>query len=268
LKLPLFIFGGGSNILFSDKGFEGLVIKIKNEEIEIDGTKIYAGAGVMLGRLVNVAAENGLSGLEWASGIPGTVGGAVRGNAGAYGHDIGESVESVEVLRITNHESRIMSHEKKECEFNYRESLFKKNKDIILKVCLILGEGDKEKIKNEMDSILKMRNEKLPLEFGSAGSVFKNIEVSEEILEKLRNYEIPPKFIELGKIPAAWLIENCSLKGKRVGGAQISEKHANFIVNTGGAETKDILDLINLIKQEIREKIEIKLEEEIEVVEV
>jgi len=265
LDLPIFIFSGGSNILFADQGFDGLVIKIQNTKYEIQDTKIIAEAGVALGRLVEAAADRGLTGLEWAAGIPGTIGGAARGNAGAYGRAIGESVESVETL---NYESRIMNYENKECDFRYRESIFKKNKDIILKVVLVLKVDDREKIKDEMKKILKARNEKLPLDFPSAGSVFKNIEVNGEILEKLKNYEIPPKFIEFGKIPAAWFIEQCNLKDRQIGGAKISEKHANFIVNTGKATAKEVAELIELVKTEISQKFGMRLEEEIEMVKI
>ena len=263
LDLPFFIFSGGSNILFADQGFNGLVIKIQNANYEIQDTKIITEAGVALGRLVEAVADRGLTGLEWAAGIPGTIGGAVRGNAGAYGHDIGESVETA---RIMNHELRIMNIGKNECKFRYRDSIFKQSKDIILEVVLILEEGDKEKIKDEMKKILKARNEKLPLDFPSAGSVFKNVKVTDEILEKLKNCEIPSKFIELGKIPVAWLVEQCNLKGKQTGGAKISEKHANFIVNIGKATAKEVAELIELVKAEISQKFGVKLEEEIELV--
>ena len=278
LDLPIFIFSGGSNILFADQGFDGLVIKIQNTKYEIQDTKIIAEAGVALGRLVEAAADRGLTGLEWAAGIPGTIGGAVRGNAGAYGRAIGESVESVDVLEIMNpafaklrrgkHELRIMNIGKNECRFRYRDSIFKKNKDIILKVVLVLKVDDREKIKDEMKKILKARNEKLPLDFPSAGSVFKNIKVNDEILGKLKNYEIPPKFIEFGKIPAAWFIEQCNLKDRQIGGAKISEKHANFIVNTGKATAKEVAELIELVKTEISQKFGMRLEEEIEMVKI
>jgi UDP-N-acetylmuramate dehydrogenase len=269
LGLKFFVFSGGSNILFADQGFDGLTIKIQNTKYKIQDTKIVADAGVMLSEIVKAATENGLSGLEWAAGIPGTVGGAVRGNAGAYGHAIGETVERVEAMKFQISDFRFKIYKKEECRFGYRDSIFKHNKDIILKVILKLEKGDREKIKTEVEKILKVRNGKLPLEYPSAGSVFKNVEITDEILKSFRTHsteEIPADFITKGKIPAAWLIERCDLKGKKIGGAEISEKHANFIVNVDGATADNVIGLVSLIKMKVRDELGIQLQEEIEYV--
>jgi len=268
LGLNFFVVSGGSNILFSDTGFDGLIIKIQNTKYKIQDTKIVTDAGVKLADIVAVAAERGLSGLEWAAGIPGTVGGAVRGNAGAYGHAIGESVEEVQKLEVGSWKLEVRSYNKEECRFGYRESVFKKEGGIILKVVFKLAPGDKKKIKEEMDKILKARGEKIPEE-PSAGSFFKNIEINDEVIKSFQSHlkeDIPADFIAKGKIPSAWLIEKCELKDRKIGGAKISEKHANFIVNTGGATADNVIALASLVKMAVRDKTGIQLQEEVEYV--
>jgi len=266
LGLKMFVLSGGSNVLFSDDGFDGLVVKIKNTKYKIQETKIEVDAGVKLAEIVNAAAENGLSGLEWAAGIPGTVGGAVRGNAGAYGKSTGDSVEEVEVLIVENKKWQVKKYKKEECEFGYRESIFKKEGGIVLKIILKLAPGDKEKIKEEMERVLKARDSKIPQD-PSAGSFFKNIEVTDEIVEIIKEHaheDVPEDFIKKGKIPAAWLIERADLKGKQIGEAKISEKHANFIVNAGGATAADVIALASLVKMKVRDEVGIQLQEEVE----
>lgn len=269
LGLKFFVFSGGSNVLFSDDGFDGLVVKVLSIKYQVssDGL-IEAEAGVKLAEIVKAAAEQGLSGLEWAAGIPGTVGGAVRGNAGAYGHAMGESVEEIEALRIKNQKSRIKNYGKEDCKFGYRDSIFKKEGGTILKVVLKLSPGDKEKIKEEIAKVLKARGEKIPTE-PSAGSFFKNVEVTSEIVKIIKEHtheDVPADFISKGKIPAAWLIDQCDLKGKQVGGAKISEKHANFIVNAGGATAGDVIALASLVKMKVRDEVGVQLQEEVEYV--
>jgi len=278
--------GGGSNVLFT-KNFEGIVILNKLKGINIleeneDFVLIKAMGGEVWHDLVLFSVSNLYWGIENLSLVPGSVGATPVQNIGAYGVEIKDVIESVEAYEIETSDPSTPFNEvqgkmlgagkrifkKDECEFGYRESIFKKNKDIILKVVLVLKVDDREKIKDEMKKILKARNEKLPLDFSSAGSVFKNIEVNDEILGKLKNYEIPPKFIEFGKIPAAWFIEQCNLKDRQIGGAKISEKHANFIVNTGKATAKEVAELIELVKTEISQKFGMRLEEEIEMVKI
>jgi UDP-N-acetylmuramate dehydrogenase len=263
-KLPFFILGGGSNILFPDKGFNGLVIKFQNTKYEIRNTKIIAGAGCPLQKLVKATTINSLSGLEWAVGIPGTLGGAIRGNAGAFGGEMKNVVKKVKTLKIENCKFKIENLRKKECEFGYRESIFKKKKNwIILEAELKLKKGNEKEIQEKIKEILRQRKEKQPLEFPSAGSVFKNIsikKVPKEVREKFKE-EIKNDFL-----PAAILIEECSLKGKTIGGAKISEKHANFILNFKKAKAKDVLNLIKFAKKKVRDKFKIDLEEEIELV--
>ncbi|MFH2136238.1 MAG: UDP-N-acetylmuramate dehydrogenase [Patescibacteria group bacterium] len=270
LGINFFVFSGGSNVLFSDDGFDGLVIKVNSSELTVYvmNCRIVADAGASLSKIVEAAMENGLTGLEWAAGIPGTVGGAVRGNAGAYGHAMGESVEEIEALRIKNKKSRIKNYGKEDCKFGYRESIFKREGGVILKVVLKLAPGDKNKIKEEMDKIFAARDGKIPTD-SSAGSFFKNIEVTDEIVKIIKEHtheDVPPDYIQKGKIPAAWLIGQCDLKGKQIGGAKISEKHANFIVNTGEATAADVIALSSLVKMKVRDEVGVQLEEEVEYV--
>jgi UDP-N-acetylmuramate dehydrogenase len=268
LGLKFFVLSGGSNVLFSDDGFDGLVVKVNGSRFMVHGDKIEAEAGVKLADVVNAAMENWLTGLEWAAGIPGTVGGAVRGNAGAYGKAMGSAVEEVEAIEVGGEKLKVKSYSKEECEFGYRESIFKREGAIILKVVLKLAPGDKNKIKEEMDKIINARNKKIPTE-PSAGSFFKNIEINDDVIKSFQSHlkeDIPVDFIEKGKIPSAWLIEKCDLKGKQIGGAKISEKHANFIVNAGGATAADVIALASLIKMKVRDEVGVQMEEEVEYV--
>jgi UDP-N-acetylmuramate dehydrogenase len=268
-KLPFFILGGGSNVLFSDKGFKGLVIKIQNSNLKIQNEnskfKIICGAGVPLMKLVFKSSEIGATGLENLAGIPGTLGGAIWGNAGAFGREIGDLVEEVKVLEVQGSRLKVKRLKNNDCEFGYRDSIFKRKKNlIILEATLKLKRGKRKEIEEKIKEILRLRKEKQPLEFPSAGSVFKNVpikKVPKKIREKFREK------IKDGFLPAGVLIETAGLKGYQVGGAKISEKHANFILNVKNAKAKDVFVLIKKIKEEIKEKFGIKLKEEIELVE-
>jgi len=241
LKLPFFILGAGSNILVSDKGYKGLVIKVENQDFKITKSKITAGAGLSLGQLLNFAVGYGLSGIEWLAGIPGTVGGAVYGNAGGFGKSMENAVEKIEIFDSKS--LKLKTYNLKDCRLSYRESIFKKNKNlIILSAVLKLKKSSKSKIKKQIKKYLDYRREYQPLNFPSAGSVFKN----------------PPGF------SAGDLIEKCGLKGKRVRDIKISERHANFIVNLGNGRAKDVKKLINLVKTKIKNKFKINLEEEVQ----
>jgi len=291
LNLNYFILGGGSNILVSDKGFDGIVIKIQNSKFKVQNQNsklktIYAEAGVKLGTLVEYSIEKSLTGLEWAIGIPGTLGGAIRGNAGAFNYSISDFVKIVGVLdiqeekiknakgsnhlkpnKIQNDRLKFKIFENKDCEFGYRESIFKHKKNLIILAAEIqLEKGDSKISKKRIQKYLQRRKSVQPFEYPSAGSVFKNIlfsEISPEALKKCSKIE---QFRQVGKIPAGWLIENVGLKGKKIGGAQISEKHANFIINTGNAKAEDVTILISLIKQKVRNNFGLQLMEEIEYV--
>ncbi|MDP3052477.1 MAG: UDP-N-acetylmuramate dehydrogenase [bacterium] len=257
-KIPIFIFAGGTKILVSDKGIKGLVIKIQTSKIEIKKNRIISEAGVNLNKLVAASIKNGLTGLEWAIGIPGTIGGAIHGNSGAFGASISNSVKSVTALNPKNF--KIKKYSGKQCRFGYRDSIFKKNKNIILSVELQLKQN---KSKNNLETIrgyLKRRKERIP-EYYSAGSVFKNLKFKS--LNKDIQKIIPKNKIKGGMVPAGYLIENCGLKGKSSGGAKISEQQANIIINFNKAREKDVSSLIDLAKKQVKKKFGVKLEEEI-----
>ncbi len=262
-KVAVFLLGKGSNILFSDDGFAGLVIKLIKGACQISGTNMKCGAGMSLAKVVILAMKTSLTGLEWAAGIPGTIGGAVRGNAGAYGSEMKNIVQAVKVFDIKEKQVRI--YNSVECEFEYRCSLFKKNKNlIILSVTLELQKGETEQISQKIQTIVKKRKDTLPKE-RSAGSFFKNPITNNKKLIKQFEEEKKVK-IRDDKIPAAWLIEEAGLRGKKIGGAQVDKKHSNFIVNTGQATAQDVIILASVIKQKVREKLSIQLREEIQYV--
>jgi len=270
-KLPYFILGGGTNILVSDNGFPGLVVRIKNQESRIKNNKIYANAGVSLGKLIAESIKAGLTGLEWAVGLPGTLGGAIRGNAGSFGKSISNIAEKVGVLDKKS--LKIKKFTNKDCKFGYRDSIFKKNHNLlILEAVLKLKKGDKEKISQEIKKNILYRSNNHP-KYLSCGCIFKNSnianlhksghkfhEYTNDLLEKFKG----KKWFD--KIPSGYLIEECGLKGKKIGGAEVSQKHANFILNKGGARAEDVIILISIIKQKVRNRFGILLEEEIQYV--
>jgi UDP-N-acetylmuramate dehydrogenase len=267
-NLPIFILGGGSNVLVSEKGFDGLVVKIKDTKYKIQDAKVFVGAGVELNKLAYAVSEVGLSGLEWAVGIPGaTIGGAIFGHAQAFGEKISEIIKSVQVLDIETLE--IKNFNKEQCKFSLKKSIFKnKKKFIIISATLELKEKSPKKIKDKIKKNLNYRKNNHPINFPSAGSTFVNPvrnklpkEIGDLLANRISN-GVNPEQIEI--IPAGWLIEQCGLSGKKIGNAQISEKHANFIINLGGAKAEEVLELINLAKKEVKTKFKINLETEVQ----
>lgn len=262
LKVQYLILGGGSNLLINDSGYKGLVIKINFNKTKVKDHQLECDAGVFLSKAVGEALATGLTGLEWAIGIPGLIGGAVSGNAGAFGGEMSDSVSAVKILR----NGKIKNLDKKKCGFGYRQSIFndEKNKDVILSVVLDLKPGDKQLIKNKMDEVVSQRKNVVE-DQPNAGSVFKNIVLPEsELIAFVNKYPEAP--IKKGVLPVAWLVEQCGLKGKKIGGAMVSESHAGRIVNTGKATAENVIMLISVIKQKVRDKFGIQLMEEIEYV--
>jgi len=256
-NLDFFILGGGSNILVSDSGFDGLVIRLDNKNYKVNGNIVSVEAGMPLNELVKISIDNNLSGLEWAVGIPGTIGGAICGNTGAFGHSISDFILSVEILK--NKEIKIL--QKEDCSFSYRNSLFKNNRNIvILSAKFKLKKDNKKKSKEMLAKYLNQRKITQPVE-PSAGCIFKNPFCTD--LSKI-NKKLAP--IKDNRISAGWLIEECGLKGYKIGQAQISKKHANFIINCGQAKAEDVIILISLTKQKVRDRFNIQLEEEIKYV--
>ena len=240
--IPYMIMGNGSNLLVSDKGVKGLVIKISKgfDNVEIIGERVIAEAGILLSKLSNIVAERELSGMEEVSGIPGTLGGGIYMNAGAYGGEMKDFIEKVTYL--SNGEIKVA--EKDELDFGYRHSRFSGTDDIILSAELSLKKGDIAEIRKKMADFNERRCSKQPLSMPSAGSTFKR-----------------PEGYFAGK-----LIEDAGLKGFSIGGAQVSEKHSGFVVNTGSATAEDVFSLIKHIQDTVYAKFGIKLETEVKLV--
>lgn len=239
-EVPYYVLGNGSNVLVSDKGYRGLILSIGSQmaQMECDENGITVQAGAMLSLVARMAAKNGLTGMEFASGIPGSIGGAIVMNAGAYGGEMKQIVDAVEIL---NKDGQIRTYSADEMEFGYRTSRIKRNGGIVLSVTLRLERGKKEEILDRMNELAGQRREKQPLEYPSAGSTFKR-----------------PEGYFAGK-----LIMDAGLRGYTVGGAQVSEKHCGFVINKGGATAKDIYTLIGDVQKKVKETSGIELEPEV-----
>ena len=260
LELPFFLLSGGSNVLVSDNGFPGLVIQIKNSKFKIENSAVRAEAGVQMATLVKETGKRGLQGLEWAGGLPGTLGGAVRGNAGAFGGEIKDSVLRGEAI---DQKGKRRMFSKKQCKFSYRSSIFKERGYIVLSATLQLKKGDKKNIQTIAKKHIQYRKEKHPLEYPSAGSIFKNCDLAKTPKKMQEHFKDVIKMDPFPVIPTAVIIARANLPGLRCGGAQVSEKHPNYIVNRGDARAKDVLELIAKVKREIKNKFGVDLEEEI-----
>lgn len=245
-NLDTYIIGNGSNTLVTDKGIRGIVISLRgfnNIQVDNEANTITVGAGVTIGAVSRIAQENGLTGMEFACGIPGTIGGGVYMNAGAYGGEFKDIVTNVKYFDYASLETKSLTNE--ECQFDYRKSVFQSIKDAFIITCtLTLKTGDKEQIKNLMQENMTSRNTKQPVEFPSAGSTFKREE----------------------GIVVSKLIDDAGLKGYKIGGAEVSTKHAGFIINSGNATSQDILDLIEHVKNVIKEKYNVEIHEEIKII--
>ncbi len=261
IRTPYVILGGGSNLLISDKGFDGFVVKIQNLKFSFQNSYLLTDAGILVLKLVAESGKRGLSGLEWAGGLPGTIGGAVRGNAGAFGKEIKDVVSEVECL---DKSGRVRKLNNKQCRFSYRNSIFKQKDWIVLSVKIRLIKGNKKDIQSVVKRNIDYRKEKHPLNYPNAGSVFKNCDLN-KIPKKIRS-----SFLHVIKtdpfpvVPTAYIISEAGLKGFRVGNAQVSAKHPNYIVNLGGAKAKDIEKLIKIVKEKVKKKFGIILEEEVQ----
>lgn len=242
-SIKFFIIGNGSNLLVPDEGYNGVIIKLKGEfsTIKVEGDYLIVNSGAKLSEIYNVAYENSLTGFEFASGIPGTIGGAIFMNAGAYGGEMKDIVESVQVLDLDNFELRELKNE--ELEFSYRKSIIQRKNYIVTSIKLKLQKGNKEEIKAVYEDLRERRNSKQPLNFGSAGSTFKRPE---------------------GHF-ASKLIEDAGLKGYHINDAWVSEKHSGFVVNKGNASYKEVMELIEYVQKVVFEKFGVKLETEVRI---
>jgi UDP-N-acetylmuramate dehydrogenase len=259
----IFVLGGGTNILFSDEGFNGLVIKISLNSISLMDNKISIGAGTLFSEVTEFCIQNSLSGFEWAGGMPGTVGGAIRGNAGAFGGETKDNVASVTSLNLDTFD--IIQRSRDECEFSYRSSIFKTKalNEIVISADFIVKNGERSEIEKKIREEQEFRKSKHPLENPNAGSVFKNVPVDTIPKGRMPELSVYIKNDPFPVVPAAKIIFLSGLKGKQVGQAAVSEKHTNFIINLGGATAKDVKDLIEVIKSEVKQKYDLNLETEI-----
>lgn len=240
VEIPFFVIGNGSNLLVGDKGYGGIVLKLAEgmSRIAVDGERIHVEAGALLSRTAAEAARHGLTGLEFASGIPGSIGGAIVMNAGAYDGEMSRIVETVTVI---NERGELMVLDADTMEFGYRTSIIKNRPYIVAETTLKLEKGDSAAIRSKMEELNARRREKQPLEYGSAGSTFKR-----------------PEGYYAGK-----LIMDAGLRGYRIGGAQVSEKHCGFIVNIGNATAADISELMAEVQERVKEQFHVELEPEV-----
>lgn len=240
IEVPFFILGNGSNLLVGDKGYSGIILQISDRmnEVTVEDVRIRVQAGALLSQVSKAALEHGLTGLEFASGIPGTIGGGVVMNAGAYGGEMKQVVERVTVMDKQGETLELLAED---MEFGYRTSVIKNRPFIVLEVCLKLCRGDKEEISLKMEELARRRREKQPLEFASAGSTFKR-----------------PDGYFAGK-----LIMDAGLRGYSIGGARVSEKHCGFVVNTGKATAADVAEVIQEVRDRVKDKFGVTLEPEV-----
>ncbi|MGN1152351.1 MAG: UDP-N-acetylmuramate dehydrogenase [Lachnospiraceae bacterium] len=240
IEQEYFILGNGSNLLVGDKGYRGMVVKFEEEmeQIQVEGTRMTVKAGALLSKAAMTAKQHSLTGLEFAAGIPGSIGGGIVMNAGAYEGEMKQVVESV---RVMDRDGQILTLDNDTMEFGYRTSIIKNRPFIVVEVVLQLAEGDQEKIAAKMEELAVLRRSKQPLEYASAGSTFKR-----------------PEGYYAGK-----LIMDAGMRGYRIGGAQVSDKHCGFIVNTGKATAADIKEVIEEVQERVKERFHVMLEPEI-----
>lgn len=265
-SLSIIILGGGSNILISDDGIKGVVIRPNHENVTIEGSVMRVGASALVKTISEQAFTEELSGLEWAIGIPGFVGGAIRGNAGAHGGSFDQIVERVTVFDSEKLEFREFTPA--DCHFTYRHSYFKETtRYIIWEVELQLKKGDKKLMNEQMEEYRAYRKNSQPAE-PSAGCIFKNLLVKdvEKVNPEVVKIAEADNKIRGGKIGAGYLIQKLGLTGYQVGGAEISAKHANFVVNKGEAKAQDVLKIMKYVQEKIKDIYQIQLEAEVQVV--
>lgn len=270
---PHTVIGGGSNLIVNDDGFPGAVVRYTNASVEsagqetggMDGepVRVRVTAGAVLQDLVDRTISLGLGGLETLTGIPGWAGGAIYGNAGAYGHSIDKRVRAVRVLDAAEDGARTHTLDKPSCEFGYRESVFKRNKQwIILSAELELYRANAEELRETAAGIRKIRDEKYPPSMRCAGSIFKNLFLAG--LPDAARAEVPAQVIREGKVPSAYFLERVGAKGMALGGVRVADYHANLIYNTGGGTARELRQVIGELARRVRERFGIQLEEEVQ----
>jgi UDP-N-acetylmuramate dehydrogenase len=256
---PWTVIGEGSNLVVSDQGYDGIVLRYRGAALSRDGERVTTQAGATLQSLVDFTVENSLEGLDRMTGIPGFVGAAIYGNAGAYGQSASDTLESVHFLD----RGQIREFSSVQCEFRYRDSVFKRRKDwLLLSAVFRLNPGDAAVLKPTSDEILATRNRKFPPEMRCAGSVFKNL-LFKELSESVRA-QVPETVVKKGKVPAAWFLEQVGARGLRHGGIHVAEYHANLIYNAGGATAAGLREVLDDLKRRVWERFGLRLEEEVQ----
>lgn len=262
---PIFILAGGSNVIFSENGFSGLVIKLSIESIDISGNQITVGSAVTMKELVDFSINHSLAGLEWAGGLPGSVGGAIRGNAGAFGGEIKDNIASVVSVNTDSLKQRTWQRE--ECNFEYRHSIFKElGNEVVISATFSLVKGDKKELREIANSRINYRQEKHPMEYPNSGSIFKNTPIEKIPPDVLEQWQESIKNDPFPVVPTARIISDAGLAGTKFGGAQLSTKHTNYIVNISSATGEDVYELIKQIRFAVFDKYGIELEVEPELV--
>lgn len=261
LRIPFFILAGGSNLLVSDKGFGGLVIHIQTTKYAIQGLRLFCEAGVSIPTVVRETGKGGLSGFEWAGGLPGSVGGAIRGNAGAFKGEIKDNILWVEALDLRGKVRRYMRNQ---CHFSYRSSIFKEKNWVVLSAAFKFKKGDTRIIQSIARNHIRYRKERHPLEYPNAGSIFKNCDLRKFPLSLQKKLQPVVKVDPFPVVPTAYLNHQAGLKGMRQNNIQVSRKHPNYMVNLGGGKARDVISLVKKVKKIIKNKFHIDLEQEIE----
>jgi len=253
------VIGGGTNLIVSDAGFPGIVLRLASRGIRNDQLTIRVEAGAELQALVDYSIEHGLKGLETMTGIPGSVGAAIYGNAGAYGHSINERIRQVRFF--DGSAIRVIGNQ--ECEFRYRDSIFKRRKDwIIFSAELEMSEAPQAELSRIAADILKIRLEKYPLDMKCAGSIFKNLLLA-DLPESARSL-VPERVVREGKVPSAYFLEQVGAKGMQNGGIHVADYHANLIYNAGHGTSRELCALIASLKLQVQQRFGITLEEEVQ----
>ncbi len=262
------ILGGGTNVLANDAGFDGLVIKAAHRNVEVDAAtgQVIAEAGALSSSVARKTAEAGLTGFEWAISLPGTIGGAVRGNAGCFGGETKDHLVEIEVF--DSEEGKIKRVSKKALQFDYRESKIKRRPWVVLRAFFQFDHDTAARTKMRLEEVLKCRLATQPKNAKCAGCAFKNFEFQSpddiaELVTALGD-AIPPHFLEQKRIPAGWLIERLDLKGTCIGGACVSPQHGNFVTSDGTATSDQIAELLALLKTRVRNAYGIQLQEEVQ----
>jgi UDP-N-acetylmuramate dehydrogenase len=258
-NVPHVVIGEGTNLIAADSGFDGIVLRFTGSQLRTDGSSVHAESGASLQAVVDLSMEAGLAGMETMTGIPGSLGAAIYGNAGAYGHSIQERVDRV--LFTDGQDVRTFANA--DCEFDYRESIFKNRKDwVILSADLSFSRGEPATLKDHANEIRTIRDTKYPPTMKCAGSIFKNC-----LFRNLPSHvqaQVPAGMVREGKVPSAWFLEQVGAKGMRRGDIQIADYHANLIYNDGKGTARDLVYLIANLKARVKETFGFEIEEEVQ----